>query len=1297
MHYGGSVMKKKLLAACVSVSLMVSLFTAFPYREYSGTSAQAASEKLLAFPYAEGYGKYTTGGRGGEVYHVTNLNATGSGSLYYGMTSRNTDSGGKVIPRTIVFDVCGYIKFPSSKITGVTDLTIAGQTAPGEGITLYNHIFHLSGANNVIIRYLHFRRGNLSGKDDSAYFQNSKNLIIDHCSFEWGNDENCSIKDCSNVTLQWSIIAQSLKDHSMGGLVEGNTATIHHCLYAHNNDRNVKTNSTLDFTNNVVYNWGSWAYVAGGPSSGTSDANIVGNYFIAGANTNPRNATLNFGVSRGNNRYSMFADNNFIDSDKDGVLNGVERAGRYTGTDCGASGADIVSGWLSSDSSDPSYAGATFATDYNTSTRTSDPSRLPADERYCTTIMSDPYDRGDYDVLSNAEPAGSAYRRVLLGAGASLMRDAADEYVIASVENQTGYLITDPSEVGGYLDVKSGDSKVGTAADANRDGINDAWARENMPAGAGYNDTAPSGYTWLEEYLNELAAPTFPVIDEETLAKPAKVSLTLPEQVKIPSQTVISAEVRNIAGDILDDAALTYSVTDANSGREVSGISAADGVLAVDADVKSCQVIVKVTADNNVSAQKLVTIGEPYGRLEIKESEAAIPSQTRLTPMLYDIFGNRIAAPAIKWSGTDKNGVDLSKSLSQIRLTDDGVLIVPKNAPAQRITVVAVTDSGEDPVSARKIITVGGAPADSEDGQIVFYDGFDNPALSAGTEFINSRANFNGWTVSGGSEFAGVYVSAENVSGYDGKKRFAEFSNTAPDPDIGTDYIGEMYKIEAESTTDYHKMTIDDGETCSGGKAAYAQGDVMSYLRYSFNAEEAGTYKLIIYYLANTRSRDVSVHVNGDYITTTEKTTTDKAAEGTVLPFEEISVRLNKGENIISLDKRIEENDVGACASIDYFTLQQITEMYKIEAESTTDYKKMTIDDGEVCSGGKAAYPQGSVASYLRYSFDAPASGTYLMKVYYLANARGRDVSVHVNGEYITTTEKTSSAAADDGTVLAFDDILIPLDKGINIISLDKGQKDGDGGACATIDYFTLYRCNEKKNGAAKLAVDLTAANVTGKANVSFDVKPVEGSIAFSGKDGDKTIYSLTCRDGVMMCGDTVLNSSLTGWKDITVELDFAAKTFNIDAGGTRTENIAFTDSAASALTEFSVSADSPVSSARVGIDELKITRLYKNRLNNIVLSASGKPADRLVSGGRVESVSVTKTEDGEARIIGGLYNGDGLLIKAFISDKITQTGSFSVTPLWTLPENSENYVLKLFMWSDTEIMRPMSDNIEQG
>ena len=116
-----------------------------------------------------------------------------------------------------------------------------------------------------------------------------------------------------------------------------------------------------------------------------------------------------------------------------------------------------------------------------------------------------------------------------------------------------------------------------------------------------------------------------------------------------------------------------------------------------------------------------------------------------------------------------------------------------------------------------------------------------------------------------------------------------------------------------------------------------------------------------------------------------------------------------------------------------------------------------------------------------------------------------------------------------------------------------------------------------------------------------------------------------------------------------------------------------------------------------MGIDELKITRLYKNRLNNIVLSASGKPADRLVSGGRVESVSVTKTEDGEARIIGGLYNGDGLLIKAFISDKITQTGSFSVTPLWTLPENSENYVLKLFMWSDTEIMRPMSDNIEQG
>ncbi|MBQ4175443.1 MAG: hypothetical protein II597_11695 [Prevotella sp.] len=260
--------------------------------------------RRLAFPGAEGAGKYAIGGRGGDVYHVTNLNDSGEGSLRYGIENA-------IGPRTIVFDVSGVIQLQSRLVCNKPNITIAGQTAPGIGIMLRDYDF---GANSDdgITRFMRFRYGHGDDWNGTSANQNTGNAgglsanygIMDHCLLGWGSDETFSSRGAKNITFQHSLIGESLNQnghknywndnhsvqHGFAATVGGDVASLHHNLLAHNEGRNWSLGGGLDGTNhfagrmniynNVVYNWGGRA-----TDGGAHQVNFVGNYYKKGPST----------------------------------------------------------------------------------------------------------------------------------------------------------------------------------------------------------------------------------------------------------------------------------------------------------------------------------------------------------------------------------------------------------------------------------------------------------------------------------------------------------------------------------------------------------------------------------------------------------------------------------------------------------------------------------------------------------------------------------------------------------------------------------------------------------------------------------------------------------------------------------------------------------------------------------------------------------------------------------------------------------------------------------------------------
>ncbi|AVT34190.1 pectate lyase [Plantactinospora sp. BC1] len=387
-----------------------------------------------AFPGAVGFGAAVTGGRGGAVYHVTNLNDSGAGSF------RDAVSQG---PRIVVFDVGGYIDL-ASPLSIKSNITVAGQTAPGDGVATRGYQVSLSNADNVIVRYMRFRHGLTPNQNrDGITINEGSNQIFDHVSVSWGRDENFSINSSTNITVQNSIISEGLDPHSCGGLIQSDGVTLYRNLYAHNKTRNPKVKGRNQFVNNVVYNWGSDAYIEG-DSAGRSDANVIGNYFVKGPSTGSGGP-----FTRGNLNFHIYAAGNYYDEDRDGTLDG-----RATTT------ADLG------------------------------------------TVVVEPVPFAFPAVPTSS--AAAAHAAVVEQAGAALRRDAVDRRLIAELTRQTGAIITDPAAVGGFGTLVGGT----VPADGDRDGMPDVWERSaglNPANAADGDDYGADGYTNVERYLNSLA------------------------------------------------------------------------------------------------------------------------------------------------------------------------------------------------------------------------------------------------------------------------------------------------------------------------------------------------------------------------------------------------------------------------------------------------------------------------------------------------------------------------------------------------------------------------------------------------------------------------------------------------------------------------------------------------------------------------------------------------------------------------------------------------------------------------
>ena len=401
------------------------------------------SAQQLAFPEAQGWGRFATGGRTGKVYHVTNLNDSGTGSLRDAVSQPN---------RIVVFDVSGVIRI-NSRISFAKNLYVAGQTAPGEGVTVYGDGVSFSGADNIIVRYMRFRMGAVGTKDkDAAGIANGQNMIFDHCSFSWGQDENFSVNwdnkgtAPQNITLMNSIVGQGLMTHSAGGLMQGDNITLYRILLVDNSTRNFKVKGINQYANNIVYNWKNAAYNMGGDSEGESFANIEGNLFINGP------AVGGNGLTGGNSNFHFYGVDNWQDSNRDGKYNPTE----FTGD----GGGD----------------------------RQSQPYNYPALEKWA---------------------ANDLVAKLLPTVGASLpYRDIADCYMVDEVLSfgTKGKLITNENELPIGVPTTWSWFAGSKPQDSDGDGMPDEWEVDNAtdPQKDDAMVLRDNGYTNIENYINSI-------------------------------------------------------------------------------------------------------------------------------------------------------------------------------------------------------------------------------------------------------------------------------------------------------------------------------------------------------------------------------------------------------------------------------------------------------------------------------------------------------------------------------------------------------------------------------------------------------------------------------------------------------------------------------------------------------------------------------------------------------------------------------------------------------------------------
>lgn len=445
------------------------------------------SAQIPAFPGAEGYGAFATGGRGGDVYTVTNLNASGPGSFQEAIST--VPSSG----RTIVFAVSGYIRLPSgsggTRMTA-SRVTIAGQTAPGDGIGFHNNNFRISGSD-VVLRHLRFRRGKTDSSGDCLNLDSGSNRsMLDQLSIQFSTDENFSSFNSppDNLTFQWSLNAWGLQNHSAGGLWDQRFATSHHNLWAHNHTRNPKARpSLLEWTNNVTFDWNIGFIMGDSQTPANWRANVIGNYFVCPPGNIRDNALRGARLDRhGNPNFSVYVANNLHDRDGDGILNGMDR------------GLAIVAG-----------------SPYNATTNPT------GNYIALNTPVSG-------SAILNIDPPRLAYKKVVSNAGAlrldaahgGPLRDEVDTRLFQNLVNQTRNIISRPSDLAGISNGGMGTLNTAPALiDSDGDGMPDLYetalgwnssVQDHNTAVTGttfFPPGTPSGYTRLEEYLHFKAVP----------------------------------------------------------------------------------------------------------------------------------------------------------------------------------------------------------------------------------------------------------------------------------------------------------------------------------------------------------------------------------------------------------------------------------------------------------------------------------------------------------------------------------------------------------------------------------------------------------------------------------------------------------------------------------------------------------------------------------------------------------------------------------------------------------------------
>ena len=504
-----------------------------------GTLTAMAQEEIPAFPGAEGHGRYITGGRGGEIRHVTNLNDSGTGSLREALKGNNA--------KTIVFDVSGYIDL-KSQLDITSNTTIAGQTAPYPGITLRYYTIYFGKCDNVIVRFLRFRRSQVKDVNDGAdatWGRRRNQIMLDHCSFSWSIDEVASFYDNNNFTMQWCTVGEAQNDaghgkgnHSYGGIWGGKLASFHHNLLIHLNNRVPRFNGarygwgdytknlyydqykwentiqaeTVDLRNCVMYNWGNGNGCYGGPGGGY--INIVNNYYKAGPGTkNTKTVT----------QVSVGASGNSTEGDQIGMTSRYYINGNYV-TAAGDKAANYDWKGVTIDAGTFAIDGEKYSKDPKHFYGDTVVYKQNANGEDCVRIKVDgPCPIGDITTHS----AETTYEKVLSYAGASIYRDAVDARFME--ETQAGVVTYTGTKTGikGIVDIINDPDGVQDPAcpsfpdlasesrsadyDTDGDGMPDEWESANglnpndATDGATYTlDTEKGWYTNLEVYMNSI-------------------------------------------------------------------------------------------------------------------------------------------------------------------------------------------------------------------------------------------------------------------------------------------------------------------------------------------------------------------------------------------------------------------------------------------------------------------------------------------------------------------------------------------------------------------------------------------------------------------------------------------------------------------------------------------------------------------------------------------------------------------------------------------------------------------------